>query len=220
MAVSMKIDPIDREINLMISQTLSVEAQSRLLAEFAIEALDSAKTTNKNILGRVPFYRKFVDGSEGADEESVKPTGTIVYEFEIVTDVLYFIGTELEKHSPYLHGTYRQSHTLYADGIEVKLGGQIPTASEFVFLSDLPYSSKIEHGSSSQAPDGVYEITANNAKRRFGNVARIEFNYRSTFGGTTTPGPINTKDNVSLVTLHQNKSANRFPAIIVRLGGR
>lgn len=213
MAIVTKVEQLDRDIRLLQDESLSASTRSNMFAKYAISAREEVKELNKRILGRVPPYKTWVDSVEGSSEFAVSVNGTIVYEFQVIADVLLFIGRQLEISSPYLSGDYQRSHTIYADGVEIELGGKIPDAVEFVFLSDLPYASKIEHGQSAKAPNGVYEITANQAKKRFGNVATIEFNYRSTFTGTTTPAAKNTQ-----TALHQNKSKNRFPAIIVRIG--
>jgi hypothetical protein len=47
-----------------------------------------------------------------------------------------------------------------------------------------PYARKIERGHSKQAPNGVYETVAHLAARRFGNMARIRFGYRSPLFGS------------------------------------
>ena len=56
-----------------------------------------------------------------------------------------------------------------------------------MFLNAQSYARKIERGQSSQAPDGVYEAVAAMAARRFGNVARIRFGFRSVQEGALVP---------------------------------
>jgi hypothetical protein len=70
-------------------------------------------------------------------------------------------------------------------------------ASRYEFVSTVPYARKIERGLSPQAPDGVYQVVAVLAQKRFGNVARIRFSYRA------LPGV-----------------EGRQPAIIIQIGGR
>jgi hypothetical protein len=54
-----------------------------------------------------------------------------------------------------------------------------------VFVNVQPYARKIERGESPSAPEGVYEAVATLARQRFGNVARIRFEYRVPVGGGT-----------------------------------
>jgi hypothetical protein len=59
-----------------------------------------------------------------------------------------------------------------------------PDFDEIVFVNVTPYARKIEKGLSDQAPDGVYEAVAALAARRFGNIVKVRFSFRSpNFGG-------------------------------------
>lgn len=194
MSVTIKVDPLNRKIDLLISQTLSPAAQSQVFAKFAAEQIDEVRQNNAKVLGRAPQERIFVDGREGAALESVKPTGTIVAEFDLFLDALTWIRDQLRIHSPVGHvrdkhpGLYRESHALFADGVEVASGSPVPFASEYLYVNTVPYARKIELGSSSQARDGVYQAVAILARQRFGNVAKITFTYRS-IGGVDGRSP-------------------------------
>lgn len=203
MTLRARVEPIDRDIELMISEELSPRAQSHQFAQIAGEQIAEARQTNGQILGRLPRYTVSVDGRQGAAIETVKPNGYVIAEFELFNDVLVWIGDQLEKHSPLKSGRYSKSHSIFADGIEVALGGMLPAADEFVFINTLPYARKIERGQSSQAPDGVYQVVATLARRLFGNIAKISFSYRTAISGTIIGG------------FAGNKSAQRNPAIIV-----
>jgi hypothetical protein len=221
MAVTVKVEPIDRDIELMLSDMLSPQAQSNALAEFAIASLKDVEAENNSVSGSQLDYLTFVDGVEGADEFSVQPDGTIVYEFQLVSEVLSFISQQLDMNSPVGSGydshpgLYKSSHVVFADGIEVATGVNIPVAQQYTFVNTLPYSIKIEKGESSQAPNGVYEVTANQASSKYGNIAKIAFiDYVGVFGvmaeaSSATYG--------RKTRLQHNKSVNRFPAISVSL---
>jgi hypothetical protein len=207
MPISARVQSIDRDIDLMLNASLSPAAQSAVFAEFAGEQIEQAKATNKSVLGRIPRYTVSVDGREGAALASVKPNGVVVVEFELLNDTLAWIADQLITHSPVVTGKYQKSHSLFADGIEIEIGAVIPPAEEYVFINTQPYARKIELGSSSQAPQGVYQVVAVLARRRFGNIAKISFAYRAPFGGR-------------FLTARQggNKAQNRQPAIIVKVG--
>lgn len=182
--ISTKVEPIERDVALIIDQTLSPAARSKMLADGARQFLAEADATNRQVLGRVPKSRTYVDGTEGAALEAVHPDGVIVREYDLVFDVLQFIGDELRRVSPVRTGRYRASHTLFADGTEVPIGQVVPDAQEYVFLSSVPYARKIEGQSgrspeSPQAPKGVYEVTALKASRLYSNLARIRFDWRA-----------------------------------------
>lgn len=203
MRLTTKVDPINRDVALLINQALSPAARSQQFAEMARGFLAEADATNKAVLGRVPPSKTFVDGSEGASLDRVRPNGVIVREYQLIADLLVWIGEQLQRLSPVLTGRYRSSHSVFADGSEIQLGGRVPLASEYVFISVLPYARKIERGESSQAPQGVYEVVAAQARRRFGNVAKVGFAFRTALGGAIIGGRLG------------NRSEQRNPAIIV-----
>ncbi len=196
MAVVIRVAPIDREVVISLTKGLAPADQSRELARFARQSLKEAQDINRASIGRVPEHTTIVDGRRGASEDSVKPNGVVTYEFHLLDDLFAWIGQKLMEASPVKTGLYQDSHVLFADGVEVAPGSPLPDASEYAFVNAQPYARKIERGLSPQAPDGVYEGVAALAARRFGNLARIKFSYRSFVGGnvgswaagTTLPG--------------------------------
>jgi hypothetical protein len=218
MVVTVKVQPIDRDLIITLVAG-TPEQRSAIFAEFARKKLAEGEEQDKQVLGQVPPHKTFVDGSEGASEDNVKPDGgIIVYEFEIVSDALIWISEQLQQHSPVGSGRdphpglYQRSHVLFADGNEVPMGSTIPPASEYEFVNIVPYAVKIEHGSSPQFPDGVYEAVAALARARFGNSAKIEFNYRALLGSSVaSPVPLK---NTSAARA-ANKSDVRQPSIII-----
>jgi hypothetical protein len=210
MAVQTRVEPIDRDVRLIIDETLSPAARSRQFASNAGAFILEGDEINRRVLGRVPPRKTFVDGREGAPLESVRPDGVIVAEWELVSDVLVFIADQLRAISPVRSGRYQASHTLFADGTEVPVGNGIPVANEYVFLSDTEYSIKIEGvpgrpPQSKQAPKGVYQITALKANGIYGNTAKVRFEWRKPFRGGLVTGKAG------------NKSDGRVPAIIVTI---
>lgn len=239
MGVSTRVQPIDRDVALIIDQSLSPRAISAQFAEMAKSFLDGADDTNKAILGRIPRSHTFVDGSEGRALEQVRPDGVIVREYELVIDVLQWIADDLVAHSPVgsrgdKHpGLYRASHTLFADEKEIPIGDDIPPADEYVFTNYVPYSRKIEGGSSRQF-DHVYETTAARARARFGNIASILFTYRGLIGRSSGAGslinPLNDPTRAARARGRggrfvstggpkaYNVASKRFPVIVVKVG--
>ncbi len=207
MAVSSRIDPLDRDIELIIANDLSPAARSAHLANFAREKLAEAQAGNQVALGRVPPHETIVDQRRGAVVETVKPDGTIVFEFEMIETALAAIGEMLVLQSPVLSGDYQDSHVLLADGIAITPGQPIPAASEYVFVNSQPYARKIERGLSPQAPEGVYHAVAVLASRRFGNLASVKFSYRTLLTPPASRGANRAE--------RKAESAARQPAIII-----
>lgn len=218
MAISTRIAIVNRSAEAFFSEDLSPEGRSRELAAFALRNLTEAQETNRKALGGIPPHNTIVDGFKGRPEEAVRPDGVIVHEFEVINDMFAYIDLLLIKHSPVLKGDYRRSHVLYADGVEIDpSGANLPEAAEYVYMSALPYSRKIERGLSRQAPSGVYEVTAALANRRFGNLARAIFSYRSPLGGYVALGGRRggKKASAEKRAAHNSEAETRVPAIII-----
>lgn len=197
--VRTRVEPIDRDIGLILAEELSPKARSARIAEVAGAELRAAQDRNRAALGRVPPHETFVDGRAGAAIEAVKPDGgVIVFEFELLDDLFIWVRDQLEKHSPRRTGEYSKSHVLLADGVEVVTGAAVPAAREYVFANTRPFARKIERGLSRHAPDGVYQVVATLAAKRFGNIARIRFNYRTLLGSVKDK---NTRQPAIVITL-------------------
>lgn len=234
MGLQVKIDPVEKEIEAVIRRDLSPKEQQTVAAQFASTGIEEAKATNRMILGRAPPLTVTVDGRNGAPLDSVNPNGgTIIAEFELMEDVLRWIAEALQARSPVVSGAYRRGHTLFVDGKEVPIGGQIPLGEEYAFTNPVPYSRKIEIGKTksgrsfvTQVENRIYERTAKDAMARFGNLAKILFTYRGVVGGyqiNQLTGPRAIERNKksgrfesSGGTLAHNKSEVRFPTIYLR----
>jgi hypothetical protein len=175
-----RIGNFRQEIAAFVNENLSPAARQKMMARKAQEVIAQTAARNETALGRKVTYDQFVDGKEGAPLESINPNGGVVaLRFHLIGNLLEWIGQQLELHSPVRSGRYKKSHMLLADGVEVDPAGDVPPAEEYLFVSIVPYARKIERGRSKQAPDGVYDVVADMAKRRFGNMAMIKFTYRS-----------------------------------------
>lgn len=214
MALSTRIEPIDRDIALLIDGELSPEARSAVLAEYAEEQIAEVRDQNAQVLGQVPDYETIVDGRRGARPAAVRPDGVIVAEYDLLLELFAWIGAQLITHSPRRSGRYAASHILLADGVEIDPNGVTPDAAEYVFVNAQPYARKIEDGLSSQAPDGVYQAVAAVANRRFGNIARAMFGYRELSSGAVSAWA----SGRFARSRSQAQARLRQPAIIIRPG--
>ena len=210
MAVKVKITPFERTVQLLVDSRLSPEARSLRVAQFAYSAIRDADEQNRRALGAYPPKTITVDGREGAPLESVNPDrGSIIAEWQMVGEVVVWIAETLAARSPVDSGRYKNHHTLYADGAEVPASEDIQPASEYIFLNPLPYSRKIEFGKTKsgrpfvvQVENRIYERTAADAQKRFGNLAKISFTYAAAIGGQIA---------------RKHKTDSRVPAISIRL---
>lgn len=193
MGLSAKLDPIgfNRDLSATLAEVTSKQARSRILIETFEADLATADAINRAALGREAKRDITVDGRLGGAIASVRPDGTLIAEYRLITDALWAIWEMLVLNSPHGDATdtrpghpgmYNASHVLLADDVPIAIhrGMEIPeSASTFAFVNIQPYARKIERGSSSQSPGGVYQVVAALARSRFGNVAKITFGYRS-----------------------------------------
>jgi len=232
MALSIKIDPVEMVTEVDVRNDISLPEQKASVAAYVQAGIDEAKATNRSILGRVPPFTVTVDGHEGAPLDSVDPDGgSIIVEFELVGDVLTWIAQTLLDRSPVVSGDYRHGHTLFADGVEVDPFGVIPSADVYVFTNGVPYARKIEIGKTEagrdfviQVPNRIYERTAEDAKRQFGNIAKIRFTYQPLIGGAVGKWAASASAG-RLASRHKRRTKStewltNQPAIIVELLGK
>lgn len=132
-------------------------------------------------------YNTIVDGRENAPLDSVRFGGNIRFLFLDLGPVLDWIWEQLVRRSPVgpERGKphYRAVHWLIIDGVWIPIAEAVDTMpitakAIAMFVNARPYARAIEHGLSVQAPDGVYELVAAEARRRFPGTL-IEFSYVS-----------------------------------------
>lgn len=188
MRVQTRIKAVRQANDLVLSQALSAEAQARTVAQYHRSKLVEADAENQGALGRVPEREDFVNGMRSDNFEMVRPGRSIVSRYNLMTEVFAWIAVMLEQNSPKLTGEFSKSHLFFADDVEADPINP-PPAKQYVFLSPLPYARKLERGASKQAPDGVFEVTAAMAERKFSSFARhIRFGFRSPLVPRVTRG--------------------------------
>ncbi len=171
--------PISRAQTTALVTRLREQTVPRLTA-------DAARRQLAGVQGRQGAPAKtIVDGREGGSIDSVRPFGNIRFLFLDLGPVLDWIWEQLVTRSPIGpergQPHYFQVHWLIVDGVWVDVpsaGMQISAKAVCQFVNARPYARAIERGLSVQAPDGVYELVAAEAQRRFPS-ARIEFSYVS-----------------------------------------
>ena len=220
MALVTKVEPIQDWIEITADRTLSPQARSTAVANYAREQIEEASAANRRVAGREVPRKQFVDGREGAQLDTVDPDGgIIVAEWDLVLEVLRAIAVMLVERSPVVKGDYVRGHRLFADDVEVaNTDAGIPFAETYSFVNLVPYARKIEIGKTKsgrpfvvQVPNRIYERTAKDAQGRFGNIVKIRFSYRSPLMTYQATG--------SLGARHSRRGGvereTRAPAIIV-----
>jgi hypothetical protein len=207
-----KLDPIARDLSLMVEEFVSPQAQQRAIGRFARTEINKVDSANTRALGRRVAHSETVDGRKGAALESVKPNGgVIIAEWELFLEVLPWIARTLRERSPRVSGDYVRGHRAFADSTEFLDITKPPPATEYTFMNIVPYARKIEIGKTKsgrafviQVPNRIYEMVARDARGRFGRLADIKFSYRQAVGSYRLSGGRNAGASLTA------------PAIIVR----
>lgn len=184
---------------------LQPPAIAKLLAKTAREALAAAQSSGEAPKG----FIRYVNGREGAAEESVTPPGPIVYVFSWLNEVAEYALAFAEARSPVLSGRFRQSWFAMVNGARWAPGTAIPPDAELVVANDQPYARKVEIGHMKmRVPPGIVEDTRQAVMRRFGNVIVAQKRFIPLAGAYTLKRGARRKDRTT-------GRALSYPALVV-----
>jgi hypothetical protein len=96
--ITTRIDPLDRDIALILAQDLSPAARSKAFGGYAREVIEETDAHNDSAVGRDVTYETFVDGARSDALENAK--SVIVAEWDLLTDSFEWIEEQLILHSP------------------------------------------------------------------------------------------------------------------------
>jgi hypothetical protein len=151
---------------------LQPENLARELARFARSELANVIASGQ----ASSIYQKFVNGREGAQEETVEPPGPILYEFSYWQPIIEFAMQFLDRRSPKLKGDYAASHRVMIGSQFISPDTQISAGEEVTIVATVPYSRKIEVGFMKMSvPDGVYEDAARAVGSQFRGMVKVKF---------------------------------------------
>lgn len=154
-----------RTVRLFRDRTLSPEALSSVLAGAArrirdglIESGEASRT-----------FRTFVDGREGAIEESVRPDGAIVYRFAAIGEAAAFCLAFCMARSPRDSGAYRNAWIVAVNGRPWTADlNEIPAGAEVMVVNPMPYARKIDAGAMRmRVPPGIVEAARQAGRRAY-----------------------------------------------------
>src|SRR4030095_8520165 len=127
MPLRTRVQPIQRDVQLLLDDLKSPQQRSMALAEFAHDEIEDAKTINRQALGYDPPVTIYVDGNKSTSIASVR--SVVVADFEVIGQVVSWVQGQLQMHSPAKTGKYKRSHALFADGHQVEpIGPEVPIA--------------------------------------------------------------------------------------------
>lgn len=161
----------DRDIK-MATAGMAPEVIAKELARFARSELAGVIAAGE----ASTIYTKYVNGREGAEEETVRPPGPIVYDFSYWEPILKFALNFLRERSPVKTGAYQSTHQVMIGSQFIDPAAPIAAGEEVVIVNTRPYARKIEVGFMQMSvPDGVYNDAMRAVKRQFGRVIRVNF---------------------------------------------
>lgn len=176
----------------MATQRLKpVADQFRIAKEATLEAtrqvlIATAKREHRRVLEADPQpmrFSRFVDGTEGASEEAVKPLGIIVYEYPRLDLVIAAAEQVLFDLSPFGFpegGHYRDEHHLFLDGSPAISAANWRPGQEAMIVNTQPYARMIEVGAMRMVVPGtdhVYAQAQQILRRKYSSLAYIRFTY-------------------------------------------
>lgn len=194
MPLDIKIKPVSQSFQVLVDELLSPKAQSAKIADFARRQIRAADEINRRAFGVVPPKKVTVNGREDELLTNIPlPRGVIIAEYRVIDDVLVWIMQTLRERSPVVSGDYRRGHKMFADDVEAN-PNKPPIASRYSFFNVVPYTRKIEFGKTQsgrdfviQVENRIYKRTGDDARGKFGNVARISNGFASVVGGERVP---------------------------------
>lgn len=156
-----------------------------------IRAAKQARKDVEAVQGHLPTMT-VVDGRRGAREEEVNDRGVIVYLFDATRRAAVYTLQVLRERAPVDRrpqaddNVFRDSFVVLVDGVESDME-DLPPGQEVVIVSRLPYSRRLEHGWSLQAPDGVFEVVGRSVARQWPMID-VKFSYVALEGANFSSG--------------------------------
>lgn len=167
----------DRELSLAMTD-LQPEALQKELAAFARKSVAEVIAA-----GQAPAeYQKFVNGREGAAEETVEFPGPIVYLFSNWKIAIQTAIEELQRRVPHRTGRYAGSFVVIVNGRATMDFSGIPPKSEVVIINRQPYTRKMETGANGTGARH-FDLSKGAFNRRFAGVFNAQVVFLNVTGG-------------------------------------
>ena len=189
---------VREQVRLYIDQNLSQTARAQQIADFAQDAVAKMIAEKR----ASPAYRRFVDGVEGAQPNTIRPGGSILYAFSYIAEAALFAIGFLQARSPAsgpwpkdprYPKAYRDCFVIAVDGRPIPAAQfqprSVPLNAEIIIFNSQPYSRKVDvqmigkRPIKFSVPPGIFDDAARAVNRRFGNTAKATRRYSVDFPG-------------------------------------
>jgi hypothetical protein len=212
---------IANQIRLAVSRDLAPAAVSARLAAFA-KADVAARIRAEQFPAT---YRRFVDGREGAAEETVRADGVIAYRGNILPSVIAYGLGVAQGRSPVESGEYRHSWLILVDGAIWKSTTytNVPQGATVTITNFAPYSRRLEIGKTKsgrafvmQVPPRIVEAVAQMLKRKFADMVTVDYAYIEIPGGYRLRSHFHSRRTGRLRSDRSRGAQMTYPSAIIR----
>lgn len=199
----------DRQIA-FATDGIAPENIAKELAKFARAELAKAIAA-----GASPNYDRYVNGRQGAPEESVTIPGGILYVFSNWPLVINAALAELQKRSPRRSGRFASSFVVLANQTVTTDYGSIPAAAEVIIFNAQPTSRKAEVGRLGIPARRLFDGTKSALSRRFREGFAFQTMFLNIKAGVHPLVPYILKGSQGRRSDRQAGSALTYPAIVI-----
>lgn len=179
---------------------------NRAVARFAREELRRVIATGQ--AGHQ--FQRYVNGVQGAVEESYRAPGAIIYEFTNWPIIIAATIDELVKRAPRKSGRYAGSFIVIADGKVVSNYGSIDAANTISIVNYQPYTRKLDSSRTAARRHFLWAYHA--IRQRFGQAFQVRNTYLTLPAGIHPSIPYILKGSGRLVAAAQNNRSSAFRA--------
>lgn len=132
---------VARTIRQFAADNLTPEANARKFAAVARGYRDDLIRRDE----APALYRTFVDGREGAKEETTRPGGATVYRFNLLGMIVRRVLAELQRSAPRDSGDFMAGFVVAVNGAPwTRDYDEIPPDADVTVVNVVPYARKIE----------------------------------------------------------------------------
>lgn len=187
----------------------------------AAAAAQLARKTRDELIAKgeaPPFYQTFVDGHEGAAEETVRlDGGAILYRFNVLGLAATFALEYARRRSPEQSGEYRDSWVVFVDGqVWGKEFDRIPADATVILTNHAPYHRRIDTGGQRGIGRKIVEDTRQAVMARWGGVLDVARQFVEIPGGYILKGRARARGKRRLRASQRAGAAMQYPAIVMK----
>lgn len=167
--------------------------------------------------GIEPLLAQFVDGREDPSLQTVQADSTIVLQWHYLPEVAKRTFIALVERSPRESGDYIEGLITFLDGVPNSLDAITINTQEVQIVASVAYARRLEVGKDAhgepwvkQVAPHIVEETAIVAKRKFGELAKVTYNYVELQNAYQLKNPANWRRRHGVLNTEV-----QYPAIII-----